>query len=268
MRKKRGERHGTRNRHTARCVLLLGCMVGLLSLFPGQRWLMERSWMVDEGVGADVIVVDPGHGGFDGGAVSKDGTCEKDINLNIALKLAERLEAAGWQVIMTRTEDRALDQGDEERKRIRTRKTEDLRARKALIDTTQPSLAVSIHLNSFQEDPSVRGAQTFYPSKAESEQIIDDSRRLAEAIQKELIQGMDDGTKREALAKKDVLLLKDPKVPTVLVECGFLSNPIDAEMLRNEVHQEELSEFIYNGIEAVFGKKTDENLFVVDSCSP
>ncbi|MBQ5797344.1 MAG: N-acetylmuramoyl-L-alanine amidase, partial [Firmicutes bacterium] len=218
-----------------------------IGILPGQRWLLERSWMVGEALGADIIVVDPGHGGFDGGAVSKEGTSEKDINLEIALRLAEKLEAAGWRVVMTRREDCALDEGDEERKGIRTRKTEDLRNRKKIIDETKPILAVSIHLNSFQEDPSVRGAQTFYPANAENEQIVDDSRRLAEMIQQELIQGLDDGTKREALAKKDVLLLKDPKVPTVLVECGFLSNSGDVEQLKKESHQEKLSEFIYNG---------------------
>ena len=252
-----------------RKVSILGLVVVIcIGVLPGQRWLMERSWMVGEEIGADVIVVDAGHGGFDGGAVSKDGTCEKDINLGIALKLAEKLEKAGWCVVMTRTEDCALDEGDEERKGIRTRKTEDLRNRKKIIDETKPMIAVSIHLNSFQEDPSVRGAQTFYPASAESEQIVDDSRRLAEMIQKELIQGLDDGTKREALAKKDVLLLKGPKVPTVLVECGFLSNSEDVEQLKKESYQEKLSEFIYNGIEAFSGKKPVENLFVIDSDTP
>ena len=242
--------------------------VGILSAIPAQRWLLERSWMVDETLGSDVIVVDPGHGGFDGGAVSKDGTSEKDINLAIALRLKERLEAAGWRVVMTRSDDRALDEDDGVKKQIRTRKTEDLRNRKKLIEEVKPSLVVSIHLNSFQEDPSVRGAQTFFPSKAETEQIVEDSRRLAEAIQKELVEGLDDGTKREALAKKDVLLLKDPKVPVALVECGFLSNPGDVEKLKKDSYQDKLSEFIYNGIVAFFGKKPVENVFVLDSCSP
>ncbi|MBO5666965.1 MAG: N-acetylmuramoyl-L-alanine amidase [Firmicutes bacterium] len=246
-------------------VLILIITVGL---GPGKAWLLERSWMVTGTVGTDVIVIDAGHGGFDGGAVSKDGTSEKDINLAIALRLAERLEGAGWQVVMTRTDDSALDEGDEERKRIRTRKTEDLRKRKEIINETKPVMAVSIHLNSFQEDPSVRGAQTFYPARAEQEQVAAESRRLAEAIQKELVQGLDDGTKREALAKKDVLLLKDPKVPTVLVECGFLSNPDDAEKLKTESYQGKLSEFIYNGIQEYSGKNQVENLFVLDSCSP
>ena len=169
---------------------------------------------------------------------------------------------------MTRSDDRALDEDDGVKKQIRTRKTEDLRNRKKLIEEVKPSLVVSIHLNSFQEDPSVRGAQTFFPSKAETEQIVEDSRRLAEAIQKELVEGLDDGTKREALAKKDVLLLKEPKVPVVLVECGFLSNPGDVEKLKKDSYQDKLSEFIYNGIVAFFGKKPVENVFVLDSCSP
>ena len=232
----------------------------------GLLWPTERSWLAGEAINADTIVIDAGHGGFDGGAVSKDGTCEKDINLEIARQLASLAEEDGWRVVMTRTIDEALDEGDEERKRIRTRKTEDLRARKKLIDETEPMMAVSIHLNSFQEDPTVRGAQTFYPSVAE-ENIAEESKRLAEAVQKELVSGLNDGTERAALGKKDVLLLKDPKVPTIIVECGFLSNWEEAEKLKDPEYQAKLSEFIYNGILEYSGKERRENLFVLDSNS-
>lgn len=224
-------------------------------------------WLTAKQTAADTIVIDAGHGGFDGGAVSKNGTAEKDINLAIALQLKELAERDGWNVVMTRTEDVGLDEGDDERKRIRTRKTEDLRNRKELIDRTKPMLAVSIHLNSFQEDRSVRGAQTFYPSRAAQESIVEESKRLAEAIQSNLISGLDDGTKREALGKRDVLLLKDPTVPTVIVECGFLSNAADEENLKNAEFQRKLSEFIYEGILEFSGKTRSETLFVLDSCS-
>jgi len=245
-------------------VVGIPCLLTAMLLWDGTG---GEGWFTGAEIDMTTIVIDAGHGGFDGGAVSKDGTCEKDINMAIALRLRDLAEDDGWRVVMTRTEDQSLDEGDEERKRIRTRKTEDLRRRKEIIDETKPVLAVSIHLNSFQEDPSVRGAQTFFPSRAESEQIVEESRKLAEAIQEELVKGLQDGTERKALGKKDVLLLKDPKVPTVIVECGFLTNPEDAERLKNETYQRQLSEFIYNGILTYSGKTRDENLFVRDSLS-
>ena len=225
----------------------------------------EGAWLAGETASTQTIVIDAGHGGFDGGAVSKDGICEKDINLNIALNLKELAERDGWNVVMTRTEDVGLDEGGDARKRIRTRKTEDLRNRKKIIDETKPVLTVSIHLNSFQEDGSVRGAQTFYPATASENKIVEESRKLAENIQEHLISGLNDGTKRAALAKKDVLLLKDPKVPVVIVECGFLSNSEEASLLKTEEYQSKLSEFIYNGILAYCGKTRGENVFVLDS---
>lgn len=247
-------------------------LAGMLIISMGMV-RMDSKWMAQarhvwEARSADVILIDAGHGGFDGGAVSKSGVAEKDINLAIALGIRDLAEADGWRVVMTRTDDRALDQGDEARKGIRTRKTEDLMNRRKLIDETDPMLAVSIHLNSFREDPSVRGAQTFFPSGAGHEKIRTESQKLAEMIQKELVEGLKDGTNRDALGKKDVLLLKDPKVPTALVECGFLSNEEEVKLLQDPQYQRKLSEFIYNGILAFSGKNTNENLFVLDSRTP
>ena len=251
-------------------VMVATILLGAVGLANTGRWsaVWNRVWPASGATTADTIVIDAGHGGFDGGAVSKKGTSEKDINLAIAHQLRELAERDGWNVVMTRTEDVGLDEGNDERKRIRTRKTEDLRNRKELIDKTRPLLAVSIHLNSFQEDPSVRGAQTFFPSRASEERIVEESKRLAENIQGKLIAGLDDGTKREALGKKDVLLLKDPTVPTVIVECGFLSNGTDEANLKQPEFQRKLAQFIYEGILEYSGKEKRETMFVLDSCSP
>lgn len=246
---------------SAGAALLLLAGLAVISAVAG----LPASWDVDGEQATDTIVIDAGHGGFDGGAVSKRGMAEKDINLAIALELQRLAEQDGWNVVMTRTEDVSLNDTGDERRRIRTLKTEDLRRRKELIDRTKPVLAVSIHLNSFQEDPSVRGAQTFYPSRASEETIVEESSRLAKAIQENLIRGLDDGTKREALGKKDVLLLKNPTVPTVIVECGFLSNSNDEENLKNPEFQAKLSEFIYNGILEFSGKERRKPIDILDS---
>ncbi|MBQ9931455.1 MAG: N-acetylmuramoyl-L-alanine amidase [Firmicutes bacterium] len=195
---------------------------------------------------ADVLIIDPGHGGIDGGAVSASGICEKEINLAIAQKVQKLAEADGWEVILTREDDRLLSDNTEGS--IRSQKTEDLHTRKDMIDSTAPLLAVSIHLNSFKEDTTVRGAQTFFSNGNASEEILTESKRLAEAIQECLEEGIADEKERTAMGKKDVLLLKEPTVPTVIVECGFLSNSEEARLLQSEEYQQKLAECIYRGI--------------------
>lgn len=239
-------------------------LILLAALFFKASWL-ALGFPAGQEAAADTLVIDAGHGGFDGGAVSKNGTSEKNINLQIALELARLAEKDGWKVIMTRTEDVGLEEDGDERKAIRTKKTEDLKNRKRLIDKARPLAAVSIHLNSFQQDSSVRGAQTFYPSQAKSSEIVEESKRLAEAIQRRLVEGIDDGTRRKAMGKKDVLLLKNPTAVTVIVECGFLSNEEDEKNLKNPDFQRKLSEFIYEGIWEFSGKKRAEPLLILDS---
>lgn len=223
---------------------------------------------------ADVLVIDPGHGGIDGGAVSAAGVSEKNINLAIALEIQKLAEQDGWKVALTRTEDRGLytdvkNDGTEQmeiqgKRSIRSLKTEDLRKRRQIIDKMEPFLAVSIHLNSFKEDPSVHGAQTFYSSAAE-ETVGERSKILAEHIQNALIAGNDDGTKRTPLGKKDVLLLKNPTVPTVIVECGFLSNQEEAQRLCSEEYQKKIASLIYDGIMEFSGKERRKPIKLIDN---
>ncbi len=197
-------------------------------------------------INRDVIVLDPGHGGFDGGAESASGTCEKDINLAIALHIKELAEKDGIKVIMTREKDTAL--GDGEKGSIRSKKTADLIARKKIMDESDAAICVSIHLNSFKEDRSVRGAQVFYPKGDEENEIIAASKLLAESVHEAMMTGMNDGTDRPVLAKGDVRILKNVVVPTILVECGFLSNSAEAELLESEEYQALLAKCIYEGM--------------------
>lgn len=213
---------------------------------------------------ANVILLDPGHGGIDGGAEGTSGICEKDINLAIAWEIREMAEADGWKVIMTRTEDEGL-YNKKEGGTIRSLKTQDLLERKRIIEDAGPLLAVSIHLNSFKQDRSVRGAQTFYPTGSGEQFVREESKRLAEMIQQNLVSGLDDGTDRAALGKKDVMLLKNPKVPIVIVECGFLSNRQDESLLQQQEYQKKLAECIYKGIMEYSGREKKPSIELIDN---
>lgn len=189
-----------------------------------------------------VIVIDPGHGGIDPGAVSKNGVMEKNINLAIAHHLREYLQQSGAVVIMTRTEDVGLysDGGT-----IRQKKNEDLRKRKEIVKNSKADIFITIHLNSFQQT-QYYGAQTFYPKDNPA------GKPLAIKIQEAFIDALDKNNKRVALAKNDVYLIKGLDIPTVLVECGFLSNPQEEKLLQKSDYQKKVAWAIYIGIQNYF----------------
>ncbi|MCO7122193.1 N-acetylmuramoyl-L-alanine amidase [Ihubacter massiliensis] len=201
-----------------------GICIGLLLLavafVPGYSQIVEKVASVME---TDVLLIDPGHGGIDGGAESGQGVSEKAINLAISQEVKALAEAAGWQVVMTRDTDTGLY--EEGSGTIRSLKTQDLKARRDLIDKTDPVLAVSIHLNSFKEDPSVRGMQVFYPGSGGEEKILKNSKKLAETLQEKVGAVLENNKKRVALPKTDVFLFKEVTCPIAIIECGFLSNP-------------------------------------------
>ena len=128
-----------------------------------------------------IIVIDPGHGGMDGGASAADGTDEKNINLAISLYLKKMMEEYPVDVIMTRTEDEMLSDGADS---IKGMKREDLKARKSIIDQSGAALAVSIHLNSFREDASVYGAQVFIRKRSSCEQKGEQTNKHLRYLQK------------------------------------------------------------------------------------
>lgn len=190
-----------------------------------------------ENVRRNLVVLDPGHGGKDPGKVGADEELEKDINLAISLKVREKLEEDGMEVVMTREEDVMLSDGDADNKKL-----EDLNSRIGIINEQQPAIAVSIHQNSYS-DPAVRGAQVFYFTHS------DKGKQAAEALQKELLE-FDQENTRDIKANDTYYLLKKTEVPTVIVECGFLSCPGEAELLTDEAYQEELAGAIAKGIES------------------
>ena len=183
----------------------------------------------------NVIVLDSGHGGDDPGKIGVNQAKEKEVNLNISKKIKKRLEKKGCQVVMTREKDVML--GDPE---AGNKKIHDMKARVELINKTMPQAAVSIHQNSYQ-DEQIHGAQVFYYSHSK------DGKRMAEVMQKALL-AVDEENTRQAKANDTYYLLKRTEVPTIIVECGFLSNPEEAAKLIDPEYQKKLADAIVEGI--------------------
>lgn len=198
-----------------------------------------------------VIVLDAGHGGIDSGTLSSDKTVvEKEINLLITHKIRELLESSGAHVILTREDDSSLYVEDGN-KTIRQKYNENLKNRKQIIEDSNADMFVSIHMNALTGEGASKyyGAQTFYPSGKE------DSIKLSKTIQQELKRVVDNTNNREIKPRDDLYLLKDNKIPSVLIECGFLSNEKEAKLLTNEEYQEKIAWAIYVGIQNYFTTK-------------
>ena len=182
------------------------------------------------------VVIDSGHGGNDPGKIAADGTLEKDINLAIALKLQAYLEASDVKVIMTRTSDIGLYTSDSSNKKV-----QDMKKRIEIMESSSANLIVSLHQNSYS-DSSIHGAQVFYYTTSLP------SKSLAELLQSLLIQKLDPTNHRQAKANDSYYLLKKTSLPIVIVECGFLSNPNEAALLKSESYQDQIAWILHLGI--------------------
>ncbi|MDF2557810.1 MAG: cwlD [Bacillales bacterium] len=194
-----------------------------------------------------IIVIDPGHGGPDGGANQGD-ILEKDIALKVAKNLRDYLQQHGAIVIMTREKD--TDLAPKKLKGLSKRKRVDLAERVEIINESEADLYISIHLNSLP-DGQWRGAQTFYNKKEEENKL------LAESIQKQLIKTLGN-TDRKARNLKDVYLVERSKTVGALVEIGFLSNDEERQLLQNKKYQEKVAFAIYGGITKFLTKPENE----------
>lgn len=186
------------------------------------------------------VIVDAGHGGDDGGAIGIDGTVEKDINLDIALKLEKILKFYGFNVIMTRTQDvMTCDDGLDS---LRKRKISDIHNRFELMRKNPGAIFISVHQNKF-EDSSQHGTQVFYSGNDER------SKELAEAIQTSVTLTLQ--RKNDRVVKKSgsgIYLLYHAKIPAVLVECGFISNSDEVKKLKDESYRMKLAILIADGL--------------------
>lgn len=177
------------------------------------------------------VIIDPGHGGEDGGAVSASGQKESIINLSISHKLDDLLHFYGINSMMTREEDISIH--DSKAKSIRDKKNSDIHNRVAMVQGTTNAWLISIHQNSFPET-KYHGMQIFFANTA--------SKDLAERMQENVRILLDPENKRQALKiHASVYLLNHVSCPAVLAECGFLSNPAEAQLLQENTYQKKIA---------------------------
>lgn len=227
-------------------VSLIGVLLCFLAIFIFEVKKNSQDVLTYMPVTNKVILLDAGHGGIDPGALSDDESVEeKDINLQITLKLRELLESSGCLVLLTREDDVSLYEESPD-KTTRQKYNENLKNRKKMIEESGVDAFVSVHLNKFEQS-KYYGAQTFYP------QGQDDSKLLSKFIQDELKRVVDETNQREVKPSNDIYLLKDNKIPSVLIECGFLSNEKESKLLNDEKYQEKVAWAIYAGIQKYFG---------------
>lgn len=189
--------------------------------------------------GCQTVIIDPGHGGEDGGAVSDDGTAESGINLAISLRLEGLLRFAGVPTEMTRREDVMIcDPGLET---LRQRKSSDLHNRVSLVNGISDAVLLSIHQNSLPSSPVTHGAQAFWNGQSGAQ-------ALADILQEDLNAVVNTHRGKEAKEiSRDIYLMNHTNTPAVLVECGFLSNREEAAQLRQTVYQMTLAAVIAAG---------------------
>lgn len=183
-----------------------------------------------------IVVIDAGHGGNDPGKVGINGALEKDINLQISLKVKDILEKQDISVVLTREGDEGLYDESDSNKKIA-----DMVKRCDIINGSGAVIAVSIHQNSYHSE-GVSGAQVFYHSSST------EAKKLAEGIQLSLKDNVDEGNQRLAKSNSSYYLLIHSQCPMVIVECGFLSNSSEADMLTTDEYQNKLAYAISMGI--------------------
>ena len=217
-------------------VAIFTCLILMSLITPAYATVKE-----DES--QKIILIDPGHGGIDGGAKSQSGTIEKDINLQIALKLRDNLEEKGYKVCMTRESDEGLYQ---EGKTVKEKKREDLKKRVSLKTETNCDIFVSIHQNMFPQSKCYASNEKSY--------------ELATKVQESIKETVNDNNKRVAKpAGEAYLILRDKyEGASIIVECGFLSNPTEEQELKTDAHQELIVKGISDGIDKYFDGNSEK----------
>lgn len=192
--------------------------------------------------GQNIVVIDSGHGGLDGGKEGKSGILEKTINLAISYKLKALLEENGYQVVMTRTDDNGLYSDSDSNKKIA-----DMKKRCEIIENSNADVVVSVHQNSFS-DSKVSGAQVFYYTHSA------EGKKFAGIMQASFKENLNNNNNRVEKANNTYYMLIHTKAPTIIAECGFLSNPDEEQLLSSEEYQQKVAQALYNGIETYFNQ--------------
>ena len=226
-------------------LILVICTLISYTIIKPDGYIIAENDLVVNNDEEFTVIIDAGHGGKDPGAVGIDNVLEKDLNLLVSTHLCEYLINRGVRVLMTRESDQLLKI---EGSRL-SFKTQDLKARTEIANSHLNGIFVSIHMNKFT-DSSVHGLQVWYSSNGRLSEI------LAESIQSNVAKTIQPNNKRQI--KKDsnsIYILRHSKIPTVLVECGFLSNPDEVALLQDKNYQQELSKSIADGILIYLGEK-------------
>lgn len=210
------------------CFYLLSRQAAVISVNQTERGTQKAA--------SPLILVDAGHGGSDPGMIGVGGLEEKGINLSISLLLRDTLEKSGYSVIMTREEDKGLYDSSAANK-----KAQDMQRRIAMIREHMPVLSVSIHQNSYH-DAGVHGPQVFYYESSV------EGKKLAEAVQSSLNDLLEVDRPRKVKGNTSYYLLKRSSGTLVIVECGFLTNPEEAQKLQTKEYQEKVAAAVSEGI--------------------
>lgn len=210
------------------CFYLLSRQAAVISVNQTERGTQKAA--------SPLILVDAGHGGSDPGMIGVGGLEEKGINFSISLLLRDTLEKSGYSVIMTREEDKGLYDSSAANK-----KAQDMQRRIAMIREHMPVLSVSIHQNSYH-DAGVHGPQVFYYESSV------EGKKLAEAVQSSLNDLLEVDRPRKVKGNTSYYLLKRSSGTLVIVECGFLTNPEEAQKLQTKEYQEKVAAAVSEGI--------------------
>lgn len=209
-------------------LLLIALQLTLTTVLCVKQFALNKTSLIDF-----TVVIDAGHGGIDGGVVSKSGIKESSLNLSYSKTLGEIFEQRGFNVVYTRkTEDGLYGLPTNGFKR------RDMQARKNIIDKAKPNLVISVHMNKFSSS-SRSGPQVFY------QQGKDDGQTLAQSLQR--VFNDYTGNRHEAIAG-DYYICREIDCPAVIVECGFLSNDADAELLQTEDYRNKICGYIFEGV--------------------
>lgn len=212
-------------------IILLFSIIGTILFFLASNESIETFSIPTAN---KIIIIDPGHGGIDAGASSGD-LKEKEINLDIALRLQKLIEANEGVAVLSRSED--VSTADKNRTKTLTQKKSDLIERRKLIEKHNADIFVSIHMNKFG-DKKYKGAQVFYSDNEES-------KKLAEIMQSQFKNIMDNTNNRKIKNGSSIFVLKNNRIPSVLIECGFLSNDSECKEFESDSYRQKVAWTIF-----------------------
>jgi N-acetylmuramoyl-L-alanine amidase len=217
-------------------------MIGIFT-YAGEVLQNYNSVSTISNLDIKTIIIDAGHGEPDGGCESNNGIKESNLNLQVALELEEILKQTGHKVIMTRKDENNI--GDVDKGSIRQKKVSDINNRIKIVNDSEADFLISIHMNKFGETKYF-GWQSFYKSGSE------DSKSLAECVQQGICNNINRENKRQPLSIRGIKLIDNSKIPSIIIECGFLSNVEDLRLLQTPEYREKLAYGILDGIEEYY----------------